>query len=78
MKEYIVKREMVLRLVSLLFVVGSVFLDDLVMKLALLFIGVLGLILIANAKGQKSLVILFSVLLLAAVGGYFYLKMQQG
>lgn len=78
MKEYIVKREMVLRLVSLLFVVCSVFLEDLSMKLVLLVIGVVGLILIAFAKGQKSLVILFTVLLVIAVVGYYYLLNRTG
>ncbi len=68
---------MVLRLISLLFVVGSVFLTDLKMKLVLLLIGVFGLVFIAYAKGQKSLVILFSVLLLIAIGGYLYLSFRS-
>ncbi len=77
MKEYILKREMVFRLVSLLFVVASVFLKDSLMKFALLLVGVLGLVVIAYAKGQKSLVILFSILLLIAIVGYGYLSYRS-
>lgn len=74
MKEYILKREAFVRLFSLMLVVISVFLEDLTMKLGLLLAGVAGLILVYYFKGQKTLVLIFSLLLIIAIVGYIYMN----
>lgn len=72
MKEYLLKREAVFRLSSLLLVVASVFINDLNMKMALVVLGILGLILVSWAKGQKVVVWIFTILLVAAGVVYYY------
>lgn len=74
MKEYILRREAFLRLFSLVLVVVSVFLTNQLYKMVLLVLGVIGLILVSYAKGQKALLFIFSFLLILAFVGYFLIS----
>ena len=61
MKKYILRRDGVFRLLSLMAVAVSVFLPDLYMKMGLLLLGILGLAVVSYAKEQKIGLIIFSV-----------------
>lgn len=73
MKEYFLKREGVIRLLSLIAITVSVFLDEPVLKVGLLVLGIGGLITLAWYRKQKVTLIIFSVLFVATLAVY-YLK----
>ncbi len=73
MKEYFLKREGVIRLLSLIAITVSVFLDEPVLKVGLLVLGIGGLITLAWYRKQKITLIIFCVLFVATLIVY-YLK----
>ncbi|QFG53570.1 hypothetical protein [Chryseobacterium sp.] len=73
MKEYFLKREGVIRLLSLIAITVSVFLDEPVLKVGLLVLGIGGLITLAWYRKQKVTLIIFCVLFVATLSVY-YLK----
>ncbi|MDF0718906.1 hypothetical protein P0M11_02725 [Kaistella sp. PBT33-4] len=73
MKEYFLKREGVIRLLSLIAITVSVFLDEPVLKVGLLVLGIGGLITLAWYRKQKVTLIIFCVLFVATLAVY-YLK----
>ncbi len=78
MKAYLLRRERVLHLVSLMLVVASVFVDEYLTKIGLVLLGILGLILISYAKDKKTTMLIYSVLFLAALVYGYYLGIQSG
>jgi len=73
MKEYFLKREGGIRLLSLIAITVSVFLDEPVLKVGLLVLGIGGLITLAWYRKQKITLIIFCVLFVATLIVY-YLK----
>lgn len=73
MKKYILKREKVIHILSLVLVAISVFLnqEQSQLKIALLIAGVLGLIAVYYAKGSKLPLYIFITLLIFALIGYY-------
>ena len=70
MKEYFLKREGVIRLLSLIAITVSVFLDEPVLKVGLLVLGIGGLITLAWYRKQKVTLIIFCVLFVATLAVY--------
>ena len=71
MRDYILKREKIIHILSLVTVVASVFLQELNLKFALLVLGIFGLLAIASAKRNKTTTIIFILLLVLACVGYY-------
>lgn len=71
MKELILKRERIFHFLSLAIIAASLFIKNPFEKIALLGIGILGLLILSVFKKQKILVIVYSALLVAA-GVFFY------
>lgn len=67
MREFILKREGVVRLVSLMMIAVSVFGDEKEIKIAALLIGILGLIMISSFKKQKVQAVIFTILLVVSI-----------
>lgn len=74
MREYILKRERILHVLSLLSIVVSVFLKEINMKFALLVLGIFGLIAISSAKRNKVTTIIYVILLVLAFIGYYLIE----
>ncbi len=68
MKELVLKREGVIRLIALMMIVVSVFVDEKEMKIGALSLGILGLIMISSFKKQKAQTIIYTILLLLTIG----------
>ncbi len=71
MKAYILKRERILHVLSLLAIVASVFLKEINMKIVLLAVGIIGLTVISAAKGNKTTTAIYALLLILAFVGFF-------
>ena len=71
MKEFFLKREGIVRVLSLVLIALSVFLEDAGLKIALISVGILGLILMSYFKGQKSSLIIFILLFVIGIIGYY-------
>ncbi len=67
MREFILKREGVVRLVSLMMIAVSVFVDEKEIKIGALLIGILGLIMISSFKKQKVQAVIFTILLVVSI-----------
>lgn len=78
MKKYILKRERVFHLLSLMAVAASIFTNDFLTKMGLVVLGVFGLFVVALAKGNKSTILIYLVLLVVALGVGLYLGTQRG
>ena len=74
MKEYILKRERVFHLLALAIVIASVFVQDMPTKIAMLVLGILGLIAVSYAKGNKTSMIIYILLLIIAGVGYYLIS----
>ena len=74
MKDYFLKREGIIRLLSLGAVAVSVFLKDVELKIALLTLGIGGLIAVSYFKGQKIQLILYIVLLILGLAGFWFVQ----
>lgn len=74
MKEYIVKRERTFHLLALMTVIASVFVQDLVIKIALLILGLVGLMAVSAAKEKKTTTIIYAILLVITIVGYFLIS----
>ena len=68
MKELVLKREGVIRLIALMMIVVSVFVDEKEMKIGALSLGILGLIMISSFKKQRAQTIIYTILLLLTIG----------
>ncbi len=73
MKEYFIKREGIIRLLSLIAITISVFVDQPALKIGLLVLGIGGLIALAWFRKQKVTLIIFCILFVATLIVY-YLK----
>ncbi|MBW8360185.1 MAG: hypothetical protein K0M63_10350 [Weeksellaceae bacterium] len=73
MRAYFLKRETVIRLLSLVSITASVFLQDIALKIGLLGLGILGLMALAYFKKQKITLIVYAILLIAGGVGYYLL-----
>ena len=73
MKELLLKRERIFHFFALGLIAVSLFLKDPFEKMSLLMVGILGLLFLSVLKKQKMLILIYSILLLAAVGFFFYL-----
>ena len=71
MSAYFLKRETIIRLLSLVAITISVFLKVPNLKIGLLILGIGGLIALAYFKKQKVTLIIYTVLLVAATVGYY-------
>lgn len=71
MKEYFIKRESIIRLLSLAIIAVSVFLANAEFKIALLSLGILGLMTLSWYKGQKTSFYIFLVLFILGIFGYY-------
>ncbi len=78
MKKYIIKREKIFHLLSLMSVAASIFTSEFLIKMGLVVLGVLGLFIVSLAKGNKSTIIIYSALLIAALGVALYLGTERG
>lgn len=78
MKAYIQKREKLLHLFSLLIVASSIFVDDFLTKMGLVVMGILGLVLIGWAKGNRTTFLIYLGLLLAALFYGYYMGDKNG
>lgn len=74
MKDLILKRERIFHFLALAVVCASIFVDVPEMKVALLLLGVAGLLLLAILKKHKILIIVYCVLLIAAIIFYFFMS----
>lgn len=72
MIEKILKREAWIRIACLVIIAVSVFIRDLDEKIILLIPGIGGLLMLAVLKKQTVLTVIFSLLLLIAIGGVLY------
>ena len=77
MKEYILKKERIFHFLSLGLIAGSLFLKDPTQKMTTLGMGIMGLLLLSILKKQKTLVIVYLVLLLGAGLGYYLITTGQ-
>ena len=77
MKNYILKREAFLRLVSLALIVVSVFMKEIQLKSYLLFLGIIGLIAVSWAKGQKTVAYIFIFLLVATAAALYFMYFRK-
>jgi hypothetical protein len=73
MSAYFLKRETIIRLLSLVSITASVFLQDIALKIGLLGLGILGLMALAYFKKQKITLIVYAILLIAGGVGYYLL-----
>ena len=76
MKEYILKKERIFHFLSLALIAGSMFIQEPIQKIIVLVTGILGLLILSALKKQKTLVIVYLVLFLAA--GIFYYLVSTG
>jgi uncharacterized membrane protein YuzA (DUF378 family) len=73
MSAYFLKRETIIRLLSLVSITASVFLQDIALKIGLLGLGILGLMALAYFKKQKITLIVYAILMIAGAVGYYLL-----
>ncbi len=73
MSAYFLKRETIIRLLSLVSITASVFLQDIALKIGLLGLGILGLMALAYFKKQKITLIVYAILMIAGGVGYYLL-----
>ncbi len=71
MKQYVLKREKIFHFSSLIFVAVSVFMQEAELKVALLLLGIMGLLLIAIVKKQVALISVYALLMVAALVFYY-------
>lgn len=72
MRDFILKREGVVRLVSLMLIAVSVFVEEKDMKIGALVFGIMGLIMISAFKKQKIQTVIYTLLLVITVGIIYY------
>lgn len=72
MRDLILKREGLIRIFCLVLIAVSVFIKNLDEKILLLIPGIAGLLCVAIFKKQRILTIVFTLLLVVSIAGYFY------
>ena len=76
MKEYILKKERIFHFLSLALIAGSMFIKEPLQKIIVLVTGILGLLILSALKKQKTMVIIYLFLFIAA--GVFYYLLTNG
>lgn len=72
MKEFFLRREGMVRLVSLMIIAVSVFVNEKELKIGSLMLGIFGLVVISAFKKQKVMTIVYFVLMVVAAGIVYY------
>ena len=76
MKDLILKRERIFHFLSLGLIAVSMCLKDPIQKIGILIMGILGLIFLSILKKQKTLIIVYFLLLIGALV-FFYFRMKD-
>ncbi len=72
MKEFFLRREGVIRLVSLMIIAVSVFVNEKELKMGCLLLGIFGLVAVSAFKKQKAQTIIYFVLMVVAAAIVYY------
>jgi hypothetical protein len=72
MKEFFLRREGMVRLISLMIIAISVFVDEKELKIGALMLGIFGLVAISAFKKQKVMTIVYFLLMVVAAGVVYY------